>query len=359
MIKEIGSTFWLTQKEYHKALQKKQVPYPNIRNLSGSFISSCRSGIRLAIQDCSIKNKVALVPAFTCESVLVPFQKEGFQVFPYPITQHLNIDVDNFISCVKRINPSIILIHRYFGFNTFTKAIEIVRYLQEKGIIVIEDLTQTMFSSYELPKCDYRVGSIRKWLPIPDGAFVSMDVKNLSEDYDLVVAKTKALIRKGQYMEHQIGDRSLFMNDFKEAECLLDSREKVYAMSKLSLSIFNDTDIEGMKQRRWDNYKYLAKGLSRFSDLEVIFPIITEDITPFQLPVLVKKNRKEFQQYLVKNQIFATIIWGCPKEFENLIDENVKFIYNHIICFHCDQRYDLQDMKRIECVVKDFYNSKS
>jgi hypothetical protein len=72
-------------------------------------------------------------------------------------------------------------------------------------------------------------------------------------------------------------------------------------------------------------------------------------------PVFVDEGRKELQQFLVKNKIYPTIIWACPDDLLEKVDSTAKYIYDHILCFHCDQRYDLDDMERIGSVIKEYY----
>ena len=68
-----------------------------------------------------------------------------------------------------------------------------------------------------------------------------------------------------------------------------------------------------------------------------------------------KGGRKELQQYLASKDIYATVIWGCPEEYKETIDEDSKYVYDHILCFHVDQRYDETDMNRILNVLKEYY----
>ena len=355
---EIGSNYWLYEEDTHRIVECQHPPMPNVNKIQGSYISTCRSGIRLILQHITVSRKVAVVPGFTCESVLVPFQKEGYRVYPYPISRNLIVNKDAFLKCILERKPSVVLIHRYFGFDTFPDAKEIIQELRYNGIIVIEDLTQTMFSDYELGRSNYLVGSIRKWFPCPDGAFVSSIYEQLPEDTELSLAKYDALVHKGKYIEKNIGDRELFRKEFAQAELMLDSRNEPYAISTISKAIISQTDISWMKETRWKNYFYLSRHLQVYSILDVVLPILKGEVVPFMLPVLVKSNRKKLQNYLAANQIFATIIWGCPKELESFIDDDTKYVYDHILCFHCDQRYDLNDMKRIIEVIDTFKNGE-
>ena len=78
---------------------------------------------------------------------------------------------------------------------------------------------------------------------------------------------------------------------------------------------------------------------------------------PFYFPILVKEGRSELQQFLAKNDIYATIIWKCPQIYEGKIDVSAQYIYDHILCLHVDQRYNLDDMNLIMMTLVDFYHT--
>lgn len=356
---EIGSTYWLEPDELY-GLPKKSLKAPNLQT-SHRYVSTCRSAIGLVLDNLQIENKIALLPAFTCESVLVSFLDRGYKVFPYPICKDLKIDWNIFQNTVESIKPSIILVHSYFGFDTIRELRPHVQDLRNKGIFIIEDQTQTIFSNNPLVGANFFVGSIRKWLPIPDGAFVTVPCNYKEEDTELTEAKVKALVAKGNWIINRIGEKADFQKDFRTAESILDSRKKPYNMSSVSREIFAKTDIAEMKAIRRSNCQTLISNIlvNKILSDKLSLPIkaIGRDECPFHLPLLVKEGRKELQQYLTAHNIFATVIWGCPDTYQELIDEDSRYVYDHILCFHVDQRYDDSDMNRIIEVLKEYYNT--
>lgn len=358
MRNEIGSNFWITSRQYDSIIRSSADVEPKLWGSSNTFLSTCRSAISAAIR--SIDNdtsKVALLPAFTCHSVIHPFLENGYKVFPYRINTDLSIDPETFIEDLKFYKPSVVLVHSYFGFDTTGNLRSVVDELKTKGVFIIEDLTQRLFSTFESLPSNCQVGSIRKWMPIPDGAFISTLLSDtIDEDTDLVHAKLEAMMAKGEYIVDEKGEKSAFRQLLKDAEDLLDSRTRSYKMSKASKMIFNSYNLHEFAQRRTDNYRILIRGLRDFEDLKIIFPELDNETVPFLLPVHVKKNRKELQQYLASKDIFPTVIWACPQHFTNLIDRQARFVYDSILCFHCDQRYGIEDMQRICVEVNNYYN---
>lgn len=358
--KEIGSTYWLDPKSI-EGLPMKSIKSPHILGADESYVSSCRTGIGLALDELRANNKVALLPAFTCESVLDPFVKRGYEVHPYRIDKSLSINPDSFIEDVRRYNPSVVLVHPYFGFDTTNAIRDVIQPLRQEGIIFIADMTQSMFSSFKPLRVNYYVGSIRKWMPIPDGAFTTAINRNTEEDEELVDAKLKALTEKGDWILNQVGSKEQFRQDFVKAERILDSRMEAFSMSSVSRELYDRTDIAQMKQQRYDNYFHLQHFLTSDAvlrnNLDSVLIMENDKVCPFHYCVYVKEGRKELQQYLASKDIYATVIWACPKEFESEIDEICKYIYEHILCFHIDQRYSEMDTERIVKELKEYYSN--
>lgn len=357
MQKEIGSTYWLAPYAL-EGLQKRSSKNPGL-NERFSYVSTCRNAIGIALDTLADNAKRALLPAFTCESVLVSFIDRGYKVYPYPIRKDLTIDWDMFRESVDQLNPSVILVHSYFGFDTICELRPHVKELREKGIIVMEDQTQTMYSKNALAGANYYVGSIRKWMPVPDGAFVTATIKCTQEDDELVCAKLKALKSKGDWMLNGVGTKQEFQSYFRTAEKILDSRKQPYLMSSIAREIYASTDIEELRRKRRSNCQKLIFGILAIKALSdnLILPIseIGAEECPFHLPVLVMEGRKELQQYLASKDIYATVIWSCPEEYNEIIDKNSRYVYDHILCFHVDQRYDESDMNRIIDVLNEYY----
>lgn len=362
MQKEIGSTFWLHPSAL-ELLQGRSLKCPNILNIQESYVSTCRSAIGLCLDVLCVERKVALLPAFTCESVLGPFLKRGYKVFPYSIRCDLTTSWEQFKTEVDKVKPCVILTHPYFGFNTTEELRSHIEELRiNDGILFIEDMTQSMFSDFLPLPSNFHVGSIRKWMPVPDGAFTTVSFHGSEEDNELVAAKMTALTEKGDFLLNGKGSKEQFRKDFGIAEAILDSRENVFAMSSVSRKIFDATDLDMVKESRWMNYSYLLNHLLNdiniYDKLEVVFRELPGGICPFHFPVFVKDGRKELQQYLANNDIYATVIWKCPNEFENTINEDAQYVYDHILCFHVDQRYNIDDMKRIVNTLDEYYKTK-
>ena len=352
---EVGST-WYISPNMDCSLTAGTLDIPAVNGNSLNYVSTCRSAIGLVLDKIG-KQGIACVPAFTCHTVVQPFIDRGFEVCVYPVNEDLLIDWIGFKNLVATTTPSVVLFHSYFGFNTIDGGSNIIEKLWAKGIIVIEDLTQTMFSTYKHINAHYYLGSIRKWMPMPDGAFIKGDltVCDLQEDTELAKVKQIAMEAKGDYIINGVGEKAEFMSKFKEAECLLDSRNKPYRMSNVAAQIYKNCNLGEFAHARRENYNLLAIRFAKHSHLRVIKPRLPTEVVPFMMPIFIKEGRKEFQQYMAAHNIYPTVIWTCPNELRDMINISAVNIYDSILCFHCDQRYNLNDMKRVADIVDAYF----
>ena len=79
-----------------------------------------------------------------------------------------------------------------------------------------------------------------------------------------------------------------------------------------------------------------------------------EEVTtaPLYFTIYVQ-DRPALQRVLAQEAIYAPVIW--PVEDERvLIDNDVKYIYDHLLAIPCDQRYDTEDMQRIVTIINNY-----
>ena len=353
--REIGSYFYFSESE--EGLDRGKLKVEQFQK--SQYLATCRSAIDVVLKSKFWTNKVALIPGFTCHAVLEPFLRNGFEVISYDINKDLSTNREQFLEVIKNHNPDVILVHDYFGFptNEVLREKEVKSVIAAESIEVIIDKTQSMFSNIPDYSVDYKcVGSIRKWLEIPDGAFlcgVSID-GDLEEDNEMLHAMKKAMNYKCQYISNGTGNKDTLLGLYREAEMILDNERLAYTMSSLARYLFNKCDFEQLKFRRQSNYQYLLNQLISYNFFEIPLSKLNDSIVPFYFPIFVKKGRKEFQNYLAKRDIYATIIWGCPEYLKDKISDTCRRIYDEILCIPCDQRYTTDDMKYICDVVFDY-----
>lgn len=360
MKSEIGSNFCITPDE----LAKENVACFSLDDLkcNGSdyaLFSTGRSAtsfvIKAIIERQPDLNKTVCLPPFTCQTVIEPFVKAGFEVVTYPLDSNFDAKVNDILQVLVSSNAKILLIHKYFGFNTIHNFNDLVYILKQKGIIIIEDCTQSLFSQFDRVDADYFVGSLRKWCGAPDGGFAVCKTgvfynKPIDEDYTLIEAKKRAGVSKYRYLYHHQGEKQSFLSDYAQAEIILNAQKKLYTIGSLSKNIYSQLDVPLMIKRRQRNYKYLFDAIKDIKDIKPAFNNISSQICPLYFPV-VCQDRTSIRNLLRNNDIYAPIIWPKAEALPEICNE-VQYLYDNLLCIPIDQRYCIDDMERIASVLR-------
>ena len=82
------------------------------------FFESGRSAELAIIKELENKvtNKVCLIPSYICDTVIIPFEREGWSVFFYQLNDKLEPSAEELKNAIERYNPSVILTVQYYGF---------------------------------------------------------------------------------------------------------------------------------------------------------------------------------------------------------------------------------------------------
>lgn len=357
-INEIGSEFWINNLHEKGVNSEKR----KLLFLDATFrlLSSARGAISLILEKEAqrFNNKKVLLPAYICDSVIQPFLDKGFECLFYDVDTHLQPDPESF-ELASRKNPGLLIHLGYFGFNSSQNLKPLLQNLSEKGTFIIEDETHTMLSHFEKFKGNDRsFGSIRKWLGVPCGAYVSsynndsnQFPKNVAQKY--VDLRTEAMQLKGRYLINPNEVlKKRYLKIFAQAQEVLEKDTNYYDIDPLSESILYSSDYGGIIERRRENYKFLLENLNGIDTIQIPFPVLPDNVTPLFFPILVKGNRDRLRTFLTQHQVYCPIHWPKPgllKKIQPLKSDN---IYENILSIPIDQRYNKQHMTRIVDLVR-------
>jgi dTDP-4-amino-4,6-dideoxygalactose transaminase len=353
MNREIGSEFWIDKidlKGTDSGVLRWLKKFGNI-----VFTSSGRGAIKLILDQIAIKIKRVLLPSYICESVIMSFEEAGYELIYYDVDEHfipINIEIGS-------IEIGIFFHMGYFGFPTNESLSDIITKLRVKSVIIIEDITHTLFSNYQrLIDNDFMIGSIRKWFGLPSGGFlVSNKIinKELSDPpSDFIDLRVNSLQQKFMYLKTM--NKSLkddYLAGFKKAEQMLDEDTGVYKIDSMSEMIIKNIDIEDINNYRRTNYEFLLKYLSNINGIEIIFETVENNICPMFFPIYVKHDRDELRSDLIKKEIYCPIHWPISNQLNGQLNYKTKNIYNSVLSIPCDQRYGVEDMLRIINTIKE------
>lgn len=354
MISEIGSNFWINPEDLDKPKNLGSPEQFGIRGSDYVWLSTGRSATALVLDTIEERNpdinKIAILPPFTCHTVIEPLLAKGYKIETYHVDKNLYADPAQILQTVINKKASVLLFHRYFGIDTTVEIEKIFPELKASGVVTIEDCTQCLYSDFKKTGADYYVGSIRKWCGTPDGGFAvckegRFSCKPTEIDLELQESKKQASLMKYHYMIEGKGDKQEFLSKYREAEDILYSQKDYFKISDLSAIVQSNIDVKQLKDRRRKNFMIIADGLSGNNDIKPIFETLSSGEVPLYCPLLCK-NRAQIQTLLAQNNVFAPIIWRkaecCPA-----IDADSDYVYENILCIPVDQRYDVDDMERV------------
>lgn len=316
------------------------------------FFMSGRCGNYYALTDHkqTADKLVAYVPIYTCETVLAPFHKAGYELLFYDVDENMRPRFDP--SVLDKI--SIISICGYFGFSTYDR--EFVAECSRRGIAVIEDTTHSIFSADGVdPHCDYIVGSFRKWLGVACGGFAiktkgkfSIPALPPNEEHvnwrkELYELKTNASPQTPEEEEalSKQGDELFWKSEMK-----LRQMFDYFESDEESAHIMQYFPIADLQKKRRENYQYLLDHLKPSDAWKLVFPTLPEGTVPCHL-TLYAADRDSFREKLLSNGISCTSFWPAS-HFVNLEGHpEAQYVYDHVCSIPCDQRYGSEEMQRI------------
>lgn len=341
---EIGSIYSLL------TLDTKQCPPLKVAGEGAEYFSLCREALLHVAVKLSTSAKKALLPAYTCQTVLDPFVQEGWEICFYNISRNLRIDTDDLKNKYDEFKPNLCVAHPYYGADLNRIELDVLTELKNRGCCLIEDLTQCVFSKQRSEIFDYFTGSFRKWFPIPDGAFLlgkGITGERMEENTHFVKCMADAMYLRGVFLH--TGDKNIKEISRRVGNIAISHISKKivhHSMSLFSKSLLSQMDIEATEKRRMENYHYLFSSLKDSHAIEIVDRNL-EEITcaPLFFPIYVKE-RAEFQRRLAQSEIYAPVLWPVHTK-ELLINETIKQMYDEILMLPIDQRYGREDMKRM------------
>lgn len=346
MINEIGSEFWDSPGDDTKG----NLAIPFWLNKFGqiTLTSSGRGALSLCLEQIKPHSKRVLMPAYICESVIRPFEQAGYELIFYD----LNNDLTPQLAAIELPEIGVFLHMGYFGFPTNRGLAKVIAKLKSKSVIIIEDVTHSLFSEQQPFQNDFVVGSIRKWLGIPSGGFLGSKQPieaELAEAPVAFIEKRKlGLALKSNYM--QMADPSLketFLQAFQEAEEFLDRDLSAYKIDKQSNVEINQLTVDDLCARRVENFNYLQEQIKPIEGIEAVFKTLPERHCPLFFPVYVVDDRTRLRADLIAQAIYCPVHWPMPAAVAGKLTGPMTKRYHWVLSIPCDQRYGIDDMKRI------------
>lgn len=372
---EIGSIYEIDPKSFSDAAAYNAAGFTleevkKYKKSYTAFTGSGREAIALSLKAIEINRpgikKTALLPAYMCDSVFWPFERAGWDLYFYHIGKNLEPEAESLSAQIKGLQPGLIFIHPYYGFDTLKSLRPMLNIWQSQGICIMEDVTQSYYLPREKWDADYIIGSLRKWYPIPDGGFAVSNEpfpeEFCGENKIFIETKLDLLTKKWNYFHapgsslEKKNQKTAFMAKNRNMEEWLDHYEKISPLSKESMKILSTLSEKDYRNRRNENCHYLfqhIKSKTKFTPVFAKENSFEAVDSPLYFPIYAK-NREELQNFLVNRGIYAPVLWPVGKENENHLSETDQEIYDQILALPIDQRYGLSEMQYIAQALTEY-----
>lgn len=330
MVREIGSEFWsVPTTEADNGLFPEDTRW---------FLSG-RSALTCILRDIREHTaaKTAALPAWCCDSMILPFLEAGFSLRFYPVYPENGVLVQDFSGAE---GADVWLVMDYFGYTGPLPP--------KTDAIVIRDLTHSVFSrSYD--DAQYYFGSLRKWAGFYTGGFAwGLAQQNLPENEAYVSMRSDAMAQKERYIVGN-SDSKAYLSVFGDAEEMLENCAPAGA-ARRDVLLAQKLDVAAIRHRRRENAAILLEAFSNIA----LFPALREEDCPLFVPILVPDGKRdELRRYLIQNAIYCPVHW--PLTNAHKADPQTLQIYQNGLSLICDQRYGAADMIRIVETVKTFW----
>lgn len=357
MLSEIGSNFWQYSFDLPKREKKLWWESGDYNRL---FFKSGRNAIKALARQLKDGGARVLLPAYTCETVILPFIDEGYEISYYGINSDMSLNIESLLNLIETFQPNLVLFHSYFGFDTLSVDKSVIEGIHDRGITIIEDITQSVFSEHYIECSDYYVSSLRKFMAIPDGGVLfskkELDITDIcSHDNAIVKIALEAFDQKAEYIAVSQNEelKERFRDGYVNLNHMIADNNHLMFMSSESLQIFESCDVDYIRTKRRENFESLASVIREIDGGSLVISETNDKTAPLYLPIYVKGDRKALQHYLAENKVYCPVIW--PKPSQVTCDcEKMDYMYAHMLCIPIDQRYGEDELCKIERLFREY-----
>lgn len=233
---------------------------------------------------------------------------------------------------------------------------------QNQDIILIEDHSHDPFSLWaQQTTAHYAMASLRKTLPIPDGAMIwsgqKMELPRPSKPESSAAAQklTAMLLKRAYLMGADLSKDSYRILQTESESDLNNDGDR--SVSTLTKNILGSLNISQMRQQRASNTRdFLELILKENPRCQPLFRNWSANSVPFNSILLCQNHeiRQELRRFLISHNIFAPVHWSQPANqlFGN--DSQALDLSNRLLTIPTDHRYSYKDMECVAEKVSEF-----
>lgn len=276
------------------------------------------------------KIKKLMIPFFLCDCIKKVCLSEGVAVRQYHICPDFSPEHD-----IAPASDEWIYLVNFYGQLSEEKLFNLVH----KYDHIIVDNAHAFFE-YPIRGVD-TLYTCRKFFGVADGAFLYTDV-NLEEEF----IQDESCDRMHYLLGRFERTASEFYSEYVANNELL-ANEPIKRMSKLTDNLLRGIDYKRIKNIRTLNYGYLYE---RFQKINLL-PLQKVE-GAFSYPLLLH-NGAFVRKELLKSNIYIPTLW--PNVLSEMKCDSLEYHYaKNILPIPVDQRYGLDDMKRLVDIICEY-----
>ncbi|MBQ8311252.1 MAG: hypothetical protein IJX80_09615 [Clostridia bacterium] len=282
-------------------------------------VNNARCALLYLLRARSIKK--LYIPYFLCHSVSGICDREGYAYEYY----HVGADFLPIFDKTLGTDEYLYVVN-YYG----QVSDEALLRLKDRHGRIIFDNVQAFFRR-PLRGID-TVYSCRKFFGVPDGGYLSTDVRLFD-----TLPQDESRDRMKHILGRFEGSASDYYADFRANDrsfVALELRE----MSRLTQNLLGAIDYEAVRQKRNENYTTLERLLGSYNRL----PLTSPD-GAYAYPFYCE-NGATVRKKLAAEKIFVATLWP---ELPDATGETERDYAENILPLPCDQRYGVEDMNRM------------
>lgn len=317
---------------------KNSPPFLDEKNI---FLANGRSGIDFLVRELSPRQ--VWMPSYLCGTMLEGIKHNDFSYRFYAVDYDLKFSHRDWLDAVGE-NDLVVFIE-YFGFPCESSVLSLAK---SKRAWVLVDACQALLSKRRYSDFDFLLFSPRKFLGVPDGGILCSNKQQYFGQGKLQMSPDpwwftafEATALRGEF-DRKGGDRRWFQL-FRKAD--IQSPVGNYAMSEFSKRLLSKFDYRTIARKRAENFRFLASELGKLA----LFPKLPSDVVPLGFPIRTE-YRDRLRQVLFGENIYPPVHWAIKGVVPERFEDSHR-LSEDIMTLPCDQRYEIEDMRRMTALV--------
>lgn len=274
------------------------------------LVANGKQALSLVAQDLRDRGvRTLLAPDFYCLTMIQPFQLEGIKIRHVATDARALFDSEALAEELATGHHLAVLHCEVFGGFAGVRLRDVLDAARNVDVPVVVDVTHSLFATSHDP-ADYLVASLRKLLPLPDGAFVAglprgpvvarHRLDATATRWGVIAARRRHDLSTGR------GSAVDYLGAVDVAEEAMLGAWEPARMSRAALRRLRRLDPDALRQARRVNAAYLIERLNS-SGLEVINPA-----TPECGVVVQVEDAPSVEHHLLVAGIICPISWPRP-----------------------------------------------